>query len=188
MRKIITLALSFIFLVLIVPAESLYIAGQEFAPEYVEGKIILENTGVALNRFKTHRVYAAGMFVHEKVDPRDTLDTDVAKRIELVFLQTIRKEELLEEFISRNIKLLYNKNYEQLELRIERMKAFFFDMEEGDRFAATYFPSKGTRLELNGTDLVMIDGGDFSFAFFSIFVGMKPMDVRGKTKLLGSLK
>ena len=188
MKKITAIICLFIFVFSSIPAQALFIAGQEFVSEYEYGKIVLELNGASLCRFKTNRVFAAGLYVKEKVNPRDTLDVDVAKRIEMVFLQNIAKKELFDEITRSMRDSVDEEMYQQLETRITHFQNFIFDMEEGDRFVATYFESRGTIFELNGTELITIEGGDFAFAFFSVFVGMKPLDIRAKTKLLGPLK
>jgi hypothetical protein len=63
-------------------------------------------------------------------------------------------------------------------------RAAYRDVKPGDRYALTYIPGSGTELSFNGSPLVVIDGADFAAAYFSIWLGKRPLDPGLKDKLL----
>ena len=72
----------------------------------------------------------------------------------------------------------------KLRSRIDLFNAAYRDIKPGDRYALTYQPGKGTELSFNGEPLVTIEGADFAAAYFSIWLGHKPLDDNLKKALL----
>ena len=67
---------------------------------------------------------------------------------------------------------------------LDRINALYRDVKPGDRYSLTYLPGRGTELALNGEPLGLIAGSDFASAYFSIWLGPKPLDAALKAQLL----
>jgi hypothetical protein len=73
---------------------------------------------------------------------------------------------------------------ESLRDRLDRIDRAYQDVRPGDRYALTYVPGRGTELSYNGKPLTVIEGADFAAAYFSIWLGEKPIDDGLKNELL----
>ena len=71
--------------------------------------------------------------------------------------------------------------------RIERFNRLYRNVNEGDRYALTFVPGKGTVLSYNGRPRGTIEGADFAAALFSIWLGPNPMDDELRRALLGNI-
>ena len=67
---------------------------------------------------------------------------------------------------------------------IDRINQLYEDVEPGDRYALTYVPGIGTELALNGRQLGLVEGEDFSAALFAIWIGDDPLDESLREQLL----
>jgi len=59
-------------------------------------------------------------------------------------------------------------------------------VEPGDRYALADRPDIGTELSKNGRPLAVIPGADFAAAYFSMWLGERPIDLSLRESLLGS--
>lgn len=156
----------------------------DFSDGVKEADTSLRLLGAGLKRFVKLKVLSVGFYIQEGVDTRLAL-TDVAKRIEIVYLLSIPKAELdhaTTKGISRNVT---PNEFVKLQSRIAQINSYYSDVKYGDRIAVTYIPNIGTQVKINGQLRGTIKGSDFAHAFFSIWIGEKPVDKNIKMILLG---
>jgi hypothetical protein len=132
-------------------------------------------------------VYDAALYLPGDVAGKDVLK-DVPKRLELSYHLSIKGPKFGESagpYLEKNVPA---EELARLKPRIEQLNGFYRDVKEGDRYALTYVPGKGTTLSLNGNPLGTIDGADFAAAYFTIWLGAKPISDTLRDELIGEAK
>ena len=168
------------------PSESMAteIEGVEFAQSVPVGELRLPLRGLALLRYRLFfKAYVAGLYVSAQV-PSDAILTDVAKRLEIEYFWHLDASDIAKagrEILQRNVSA---SEFAQLEEGLTRIDAAYRDVDPGDRYALTYLPGVGTRLSLNGESLVLVPGSLFAKAYFSIWLGARPIDEGLKQALM----
>jgi len=157
----------------------------KFDPEVaVYGQTLqLRGTGrLVWMRFVT--VYDAALYLPAGVPGKDVLQ-DVPKRLELSYHISIKGPkfgESAEPYLEKNVP---PHDLAMLRPRIEQLNKLYRDVKEGDRYAITYSPGKGTTLSLNNEPLGAIEGADFASAYFAIWLGAKPISDAMRDDLTG---
>jgi len=158
--------------------------GVAFTRSYVGEGLSLRLRNAALLRYKVFfRGYVVGLYLPEGTDPAAALG-EVPKRLEFHYFWEIPGPafgKAGEEIIARNVAAATLAN---LRGRLDRINRAYRDVKPGDRYALTYLPGKGTELSLNGSPLLVVEGDDFAAAYFSIWLGEKPIDAGLKNELL----
>lgn len=129
------------------------------------------------------RAYVAALYLGPGVGP-DRVLADVPKRLELSYCVGIDGEDFgpaAEEILGR---MYTPEQLAPLRERLDRLHRTYRDVEDGDRYALTYVPGRGTELALNGRPLVTIPGADFQRAYFSIWFGRRPLSSQLRDDLL----
>jgi hypothetical protein len=162
----------------------LVIEGVTFPETYAGDGVVLHLQNAALLRYKVlFRGYVVGLYLPEGTDPSAVLE-DVPKRMEFSYFWSIPGEEFGkagEKILARNVD---EKTLERLRSRLDRIDRAYKDIRPGDRYALTYVPCRGTELSYNSVPLTVIEGADFAAAYFSIWLGEKPLDDGLKKELL----
>jgi hypothetical protein len=178
---------------LAVMAPSLAVAGGTVEVEEVPflatqapGGDALRLHGGAKLKWLLFDVYVGGLYLPPESAADRALE-DIPKRLEFHYLVSIDGK----DFGPAGEKIL-QRNFTPEELapladRLARIRAAYRDVKEGDRYALTYLPGVGTELSLNGVPLVTIEGADFARAYFSIWLGKKPLDEGFRRELLRGL-
>ena len=145
----------------------------------------LDLRGLALLRYRiVFRAYVAAFYLPPQT-PSDAALSDVPKRLEIEYFWALEGADIArlgEEIVARNVS---HADFEKLQERLSRIGAVYRDIQVGDRYALNYAPGVGTELALNGEPLVTIPGADFAKAYFSIWLGPRPLDEALKRSLLG---
>ena len=164
--------------------ESYRVEGVSFPNTYAGGGLSLRLHNAALLRYKIFfRGYVVGLYLPEGTDPAAAL-SEVPKRLEFYYFWEIPGPEFGkagERILARNVD---ERTMEALRGRLDRINSAYRDVKPGDRYALTYHPGMGTELSLNGTPLLVVEGDDFAAAYFSIWLGEKPIDDGLKKELL----
>jgi hypothetical protein len=159
-----------------------------FAPEIaVHGQTLpLRGTG-RLVWMRMVTVYDAALYLPGDVAGRDVLK-DVPKRFELRYHISIKGPKFGESAVPFLEKNVPREELARLKPRLEQLNLLYRDVKEGDRYALSYVPGKGTTLSLNGNPLGTIDGADFAAAYFTIWLGAKPISDTLRDELIGEAK
>jgi hypothetical protein len=130
-------------------------------------------------------VYDAALYLPGDVPGKDALK-DVPKRLELRYHISIKGEKFGESAVPFLEKNVAAEELARLKPRLEQLNRIYRDVKEGDRYALDYAPGKGTTLSLNGSPLGTIEGADFAFAYFAIWLGAKPISDTMRDELTGT--
>lgn len=140
--------------------------------------------GAALLRWLSlFKVYVAALYLPENGAPDDVL-TDIPKRLEISYLVSIPGPDFgkgAEAILERNNS---PEALARLRGRIDQLNAVYRDVKPGDRYALTYVPGQGTELSYNGQPLITIQGADFAAAYFGIWLGKDPIDLKMRSRLM----
>ena len=167
--------------------ENLYgalIEGVEFKDSHKLGgqNFLLNN--VALMRYKVViKAMVSALYLGEGVKPAEVLK-DVPKRIEIHYFWNLEGKEIAkaaDKLLAENISVA---RLETIRVEIDEMNALYENVKPGDRYSLTYIPGVGTELALNGKKKGLVPGAEFASAYFSIWLGKKPMDVAMRDTLL----
>lgn len=165
-------------------AQTLTIENETFPKVVTVGEERLTLCGAApLRWLKLVKVYVAALYLPEGTRSSEVL-SDIPKRLEISYLVAIKGADFgpaAEPILARNVSAAELK---RLRHRIDRLNATYRDIKPGDRYALTYQPGRGTELSWNGEPLITIEGADFAAAYFSIWLGRKPLDDNLKKALL----
>jgi len=167
-----------------IPAQALTMENVAFADNITIGEKAVSLREAALLRWlKLVKVYVAALYLPKQTKPSEAL-SDIPKRLEISYLVSIKGADFgpaAERILARNVS---GAELASLRSRIDLLNAAYRDIKPGDRYALTYQPGKGTELSWNGEPLVTIEGADFAAAYFSIWLGSKPLDDNLKKALL----
>ena len=147
-----------------------------FEPEHEFAGLTLGRVNTALYSYLLFDVYEAALYLAPGASTQTALADDVARRLEVVYLRDIDASDLVraaEAVLERSVDAA---SLASLSARLAELHGWFRDVAEGDRFALSFMPGRGTTLELNGERLGSIEGADFARAYFSIWLGEEPLD------------
>ena len=167
------------------PSPATELEGVHFADQYRSGEVTMGLQCVGLLRYKLFiKAYVAALYLGDGTAAGDVL-ADAPRRLELSYFWSIRGADFGtagDQILAQNIDA---KTFAALRPRLDRINALYRDVKPGDRYSLTYVPGVGTELALNGDPLGVIDGADFGAAYFRIWLGEHPIDVRLRDQLLG---
>ena len=160
------------------------IEGVEFKELCNVGEHGLALNNVALMRYKiVIKALVAGLYLGDGIKPRDVL-TDVPKRLELHYFWDLEGKEIVKAANKILADNLTPSELEKQRKNIDKMNKLFQDVKAGDRYTLTYIPGVGTELALNGEKKGVVGEASFAAAYFTIWLGKKPMDVALRDTLL----
>lgn len=158
-----------------------------FEETLTRGPASLTLRGAGIKKFLSIRVAAAGLYLPKDSDSGDVLK-DIPKSLEVVYLQNIPAIEL-QNATTKGIRLNVSpEEFKRLGPVLERVNGYYPSVRKMDRIRVTYIPGEGTTFEVNNHAEGTVPGEDFARAFFSIWVGDRPVDERIKQILLGKQK
>lgn len=162
------------------------VAGAAFAPWQDAGGAHLKLQGAGLFRWGWFvKVYAAAHYL-DAAAPGAPPEADVARRLEIACLVNVSAAELARATDRLMERAHGPEVLRALGARLARLRAAYVGLKPGDRYALTYTPGRGTELSLNGRTLARVEGADFARAFFSIWLGSRPVDGGLRDALLGA--
>ncbi len=167
-----------------IKAEALTVEGITFQESVSIHNKRIPIRGAALLRWlNIFKVYVAALYLPESDAPNDAL-ADIPKRLEISYLVSIPGPDFgkgAEAILERNNS---PEVLARLRGRIDQLNALYRDVKPGDRYALTYFPGQGTELSYNGQPLITIQGADFAAAYFGIWLGKDPIDLKMRSRLI----
>lgn len=163
------------------------VEGVPFASEHMTGGERLDLRGAALLRWRrVFKAYVAALYLPPLTPKGDALE-DVPKRLEIEYFWSIRAEDLSRAADQLLSERLGAKTLASLRDRLDELHAAYESVEPGDRYALDYRPDVGTELSKNGRPLAVIPGVDFAAAYFSMWLGERPIDTGLRDSLLGTI-
>jgi hypothetical protein len=190
MKKIVLLLVSSSLLYLFFPGSSVYagnviIEGTSFPDEYKTGGRTLNIRGYALLRYlKIIKAYTGAFYLDRETASGNFAD-DAGKILVLHYFQNISGPDFAaatEEMLKKNVS---SAEFSRLSSRLAAFNSLYRSVKPGDRYTVTYLPGQGMKLALNNETLGSVPGADFAAAFFSIWIGKKPIDADFRDRLLG---
>lgn len=171
-------------LLLATTAPASTIEGVQFADTFRQADVPMRVHCVGLLRYMVLiKGYVAALYLGEGAAATDVLK-DVPKRLELHYFYSIKGSDFgkaADQILGNN---LGAEAVQRLRPRLDRLHALYEDVQPGSRYSLTYIPGKGTELALDNVLKGTIEGADFAAAYFSIWLGDKPIDVSLRDQLL----
>jgi len=168
------------------PSAAADLEGVHFAEQIRSSNVTLQLTCVGLLRYKLFiKAYVAALYLGDGATAGDVLSADVPKRLELSYFWSISGADFGkagQQILAQNVDA---GTLAALRPRLDQINALYRDVKPGDRYSLTYIPGAGTELALNDRRIGVIDGADFSAAYFRIWLGAHPIDDRLRDQLLG---
>lgn len=162
-------------------AQALQIEGVQFSDRVTVAEQDLALKGAGLLRYRIFfRGYVAAYYEGAAVDEAQP------RRIEIEYFWGIPADEFRKATVEGIAKNHPGRETADFAFSIDALNALYRDVEAGDRYALTWVPGEGTRLDHNGRTLGSVPGDDFGAAVFDIWLGEKPFDEGLKQDLLGS--
>ena len=159
-----------------------------FEKSIVVDGVELPLQGVALFEYWGFDVYSSAFYAPAGTSSIDqALDPKVPKYLVNHYHRKLERQNIednSEHILKENPKL----SLSALRDRLKVLYKSYTDVKEGDKYAMTYLPGKGTKFTLNGKETVVIEGGDFQKAYFGIWLSRHSVDEDFTKKLLGQRK
>lgn len=158
-------------------------------PETVERngqKLHLSGTGTFVYRI-FFSVYDAAFYSAEDVRAAQ-IPGDVPMRLVIRYRRDVERDVFTESAAHYLEENLSEAELEAIAERLAMLNKHYQDVKEGDRYTLVYMPGEGTTLELNDEPQVTIKGADFAAAYFTIWLGKKPLDEDLRDDLLKGLE
>jgi hypothetical protein len=183
MNKVAVAALA---LAVATPALAKKVGGVEF-PDSIEvagQKLALNGAGVR-KRFVIS-VYAGGLYLAERSsDPGAVVAADLPKRVRMVFLRDVRKDQIMGAYREGFEKNSAGPGLPDLLAKLETIAPAIPDLREGAEMFVTYVPGEGTTVAAAGGGKVTVEGKEFADAMFRNWLGSAPADEGLKRAMLG---
>ncbi|WP_109300070.1 chalcone isomerase family protein [Aquimarina sp. AU474] len=151
--------------------------GDIVVPEKVnyDGEELSYNGG-AMRKVLSFKTYAGTLYTKVKhTDDRKVLDSDETMAIRLnIASKKVTNERMIKVFRKGFDDAMFG-NTQSLDVRIEDfLKLFNSPMKINDYYDLVYLKGKGVKTYKNGKELGFIEGRDFKYALFKIWLGNEP--------------
>ncbi|MHA7057091.1 chalcone isomerase family protein [Aquimarina sp. M1] len=151
------------------------------------GETDLKLNGAGMREMLWIDLYAGGLYLQEKSkDPRAILDADETMAIKLNIVSGfVTQKKMIKAVQDGFVKATFG-NIKPLEERINKFIMFFNEpIVKNDIFDIVYIKDKGVKAFKNGKELGVIEGRDFKYALFKIWLGDEPASEGIKNGMLG---
>ncbi|MDH7446668.1 chalcone isomerase family protein [Aquimarina sp. 2201CG14-23] len=185
MRKIILL---FIALISLSNATAQIRVGKAVLP-YEEnfGGTDLKLNGAGMREMLWIDLYAGGLYLQNKSkDPRVILDADETMAIKLNIVSGFVTQKKMIKAVRDGFNKATFGNTKALDERINKFIKFFNEpIVKNDVFDIVYIKDTGIKAFKNGKELGVVEGRDFKYALFKIWLGDEPASEGIKNGMLG---
>ena len=184
MRRIAYLALVGLLVGLVAYAGEM--EGVKFPDQVTVGSANLVLNGMGIRTKMFFKIYIGALYLPAKQsDPAKILGADEPKQLVMHFLyKNVEKAKLVEGW-EEGFKNNSPDKVAALKDQIDKFNGFWSDMAKDDVAVLTYIPGTGTKVEIKGKEMGVIEGKDFAAALFAIWLGPKPPTGDLKKGLLG---
>ncbi len=188
MKRIITLIFTIVLSNLAISQVRI---GDIVVPEKVnfDGEELVFNGG-AMRKVLSFKTYSGALYTQNKyTDDKKVLDSDETMSIRLnIASKKVTNERMIKVFRKGFDDAMFG-NTQSLDARIEDfLKLFDSPMEINDYYDLVYLKGKGIKTYKNGKELGFIEGRDFKYALFKIWLGNEPACQIIKGGMLGLSK
>ncbi|GAA4279029.1 chalcone isomerase family protein [Aquimarina mytili] len=165
--------------------------GDVVVPEKVnfDGEELVFNGG-AMRKVLSFKTYSGTLYTKAKYnDDKKVLDSDETMAIRLnIASKKVTNERMIKVFRKGFDDAMFG-NTQSLDARIEDfLKLFDSPMQINDFYDLVYLKGKGIKTYKNGKELGFIEGRDFKYALFKIWLGNEPACQIIKGGMLGLSK
>lgn len=160
--------------------------GVTFPDKITVGTTDLTLNGLGLRTKLFFKIYVGALYLPAKEsDPAKILAADEPKQIVMHFLyKNVSTEKLIEGW-NEGFKNNSADKVPALKDQIAKFNGYWTDMMKGDVAVMTYVPGQGTKVEIKGKEMGVIEGKEFAQALFAIWLGPKPPSDDLKEGMLG---
>ncbi|MBP2832095.1 chalcone isomerase family protein [Aquimarina sp. U1-2] len=147
----------------------------------------LKLNGAGMREMLWIDLYAGGLYLSEKSrDPKVILDADETMAIKLNIVSSFVTQKKMIKAVRDGFNKATFGNTQPLQERINKFIRFFSDpIVKNDIFDIVYVKGKGVEAYKNGKKLGTIEGRDFKYALFKIWLGEEPASEGIKNGMLG---
>jgi long-chain acyl-CoA synthetase len=170
------------------PARAAACGGVTMPPSVSADGITLHLNGLGLREATLLHldVYVAGLYLPAaERDARRILASDAPRQVRLQLLRDVSAADMaanVEAGFRRAAGAAFPRNAETL----QRLVGLIPPLAKGDRFALTYLPGSGVRVEHGASLLGTLPGAEFARILFAIWLGEPPVSAPLKAGLLGA--
>ncbi|AXT55538.1 chalcone isomerase family protein [Aquimarina sp. MMG015] len=151
------------------------------------GETDLKLNGAGMREMLWIDLYAGGLYLQKKSkDPRAILDANETMAIKLNIVSGFVTQKKMIKAVQDGFKKATFGNTKALDERINKFIKFFNEpIVKNDIFDIVYIKDKGVQAFKNGKELGVIEGRDFKYALFKIWLGDEPASEGIKNGMLG---
>jgi hypothetical protein len=180
------LAAAALALALAAPAHAVKVQGFD-VPETItlDGKELRHN-GSGIRKKFVVKVYVGSLYLAAPArDAEAIVAADVPKSVQLRFMRDVKKGQMMDAFRD-GFRANSAAEAGKLGPRLEKLGAALpAEMKEGSLLQISYVPGKGSVVQAEGGEAVVIEGKDFADALFRNWLGPRPADDDLKRRMLG---
>ncbi len=184
MKRLLAAALA---LCVATPALARKVAGVDFPDTIDVAGQKLQLNGAGLRKRFVIKVYAGGLYLPEpSKDAASVVAADVPKRVRMVFLRTVTKQQVMDAYREGFEKNSGGPGLKDLLAKLDRIaEAIPAELRQGAEMFVTYVPAQGTTVGAAGGGKVTVEGKEFADALFKNWLGASPADDDLKAAMLG---
>jgi len=146
--------------------------------------LVLNGMGIRTKMF--FKIYIGALYLPAKEsDPAKILAADEPKQLVMHFLYSEVSKEKLVEAWAEGFEYNSEDKMGALKDQIAKFNGFWSEMKTGNVAVLTYIPGQGTKVEIKGKEMGVIEGKEFAQALFAIWLGPEPPTAALKKGLLG---
>ncbi|WP_299439244.1 chalcone isomerase family protein [uncultured Aquimarina sp.] len=151
------------------------------------GETDLKLNGAGMREMLWIDLYAGGLYLQKKSkDPRAILDANETMAIKLNIVSGFVTQKKMIKAVRDGFKKATFGNTTALDERINKFIKFFNEpIVKNDIFDIVYIKDKGVTAFKNGKELGVVEGRDFKYALFKIWLGDEPASEGIKNGMLG---
>lgn len=147
----------------------------------------LKLNGAGMREMLWIDLYAGGLYLQNKSkDPKAILDADETMAIKLNIVSGFVTQKKMIKAVKDGFNKATFGNTKSLDERITKFIKFFSEpIVKNDIFDIVYIKDTGVKAFKNGKELGVIEGRDFKYALFKIWLGEEPASEGIKNGMLG---
>lgn len=155
--------------------------------EQTFGETELKLNGAGLREMLWIDLYAGGLYLTNKTkDPKEVLEADETMAIKLNIVSGFVTQSKMIKAVKEGFEKATFGNTKPLQDRINKFIGFFSEpIVRNDIFDLVYIKDVGVKAYKNDKELGLIEGRDFKYALFKIWLGDEPASESLKNGMLG---